>query len=76
MGKTFEALNRAEKQKRIRLNELSAGYNGFKTEKLTPFVSHEVDTICEQKLNQAKEATDEIGKMVSGLIASIKKSIG
>ena len=39
MGKTFEALNRAEKQKKIRLNELSAGYNGIKTKKLIPFVS-------------------------------------
>ena len=75
MGKTFEALNRAEEQKRIRLNEISAGYSGLKQEKLAPLISDEVDAIYEEKLNQAKETADELSKMVSGLINSIKESM-
>ena len=76
MGKTFEALNRAEEQRRVRLNEPSAGANGFSERKLTPVVANDLNWIEEQKLKQAKEVADELGKMVSGLIDSIKKSIG
>ena len=75
MGKTFEALNRAEEQRRVRLNEPSASDNGFRERKLTPVAANDLNWIEEQKLKQAKEAADELSKMVSGLIDSIKSSM-
>jgi len=40
MGKPFEALGRAEEQKRLRFRAISAGDGEFKKEKLVSLVSN------------------------------------
>ena len=114
MGKTFEALNRAEEQRKLRFKKFSPGDNGSGRQEIIPLISHEVNSlfppalnqngsmpgstltkgrwgdlwgnrvfwfrrgrvrIYEQKLNQMEQAVDEINKMLSGLISSIKNSM-
>jgi hypothetical protein len=114
MGKTFEALDRAEEQRRLQFKELFTGDNGSGRRKFTPLLSHEANSIFppalkqngsipgppltkggwgdfwanipfwfrrgrariyEQKLNQMEQTVDELNKMLSGLITSMKKTI-
>lgn len=76
MGKTFEALNRAEEQRRLRFNLTPVDDNGFERGKLTLLLSHEANRIYEQKLNQMEQTVGELNKMLSGLITSMKESMG
>ena len=75
MGKTFEALERAEERRRLLFPSFFMGNNGFKRGNLVPLVPNETNALYEEKLNQVGQLVDEISQIVSGLISSIKKTL-
>ena len=64
MARTFEALKRAEEQRRLRLEAPEF-----------PLLCRESDWVEKEKLNQLEETVDELTKIVSDLIASMKKAM-
>lgn len=66
----------SHEQATIRFKEILGDYNGVRRGNSTPLIPQDVNWVEMQKLNQLKETAEEISKMVSDLIASIKKSMG